>query len=81
MEKPEIRNATYPRSQNELIGAIVINSVQNDLIDEIKKSGCFSKMADEVTASKEEIVSLCLRYVDSKDDVRIVLYSFYMWDV
>ena len=71
MEKLAIRNATYlsPQSQNELIGVIGINSIQNDLIDEIKKSGCFSIMADEVTTSNEGIVSLCLR------EVFIQLYS------
>ena len=78
MEKPESRNATYlsPQSQNELIGVMSINSIQNDLIDEIKKSGCFAIMADEVTASNEEIVSLCLLYVDSKDEIREVFIQF-----
>ena len=78
MEKPASRNATYlsPQCQNELIGVIGIHSIQNDLIDEIKKSGCFSIMTDEVTASNEEIVSLCLRYVDSKDDIREEFIQF-----
>ena len=74
MEKLASRNATL--SQNELIGVIGINFIQNDLIDEIKKSGCFSIMADEVIASNEDIVSLCLRYVDSKDDIREVFIQF-----
>ena len=33
-------------------------------------------MADEVTASNEEIVSLWLRDVDSKDDIREVFIQF-----
>ena len=78
MGKPTSRNATYlsPQSQNELIGVIGINSIQNDLIDEIKKSACSSITADEVTASNEEIVSLCFRYAASKDDIREVFIQF-----
>ena len=35
-------------------------------------------MADEVTVSKDEVVSVCFRYVDSKKNIKDVFLEFLM---
>lgn len=71
-------NVSYlsPRSQNELIDIIGIHSIQADLIQQIKESGYFSLMADEVTASNQEILTICVRFVDAKKEIREVFLQY-----
>lgn len=56
--------------QNEQIDVIGINTIQQDLINETKNDGFFSILADEVTASHDEILSIRFRYVHSNKDIR-----------
>lgn len=63
------KNALYtsPQIQNEMID-ICGEIIQHKIIDEVKKARLFAILADETTdIARVEQVSLCLRYVDSKD--------------
>ena len=66
-----MKNAIYfsPQSQNKLIDMISISTVQKDFINDIKESKLYSKMADEITASNDEVVVMCIRHVESKKDI------------
>ena len=50
LKDPLMKNATYtsPKSQNEMINVIEINTIQQQLINEIKDTQFHSIMADEV---------------------------------
>ena len=59
------RNAKYTSKtiQNELI-AVIGNTIQNDILDEIRKAKLYTVIADEVTdTANKEVLSLCLRYI------------------
>ncbi|XP_013192236.2 52 kDa repressor of the inhibitor of the protein kinase-like [Amyelois transitella] len=63
------KNALYtsPQIQNEIID-ICGEIIQHKIINEVKEAIFFSILADETTdIARMEQVSLCLRYVDSKD--------------
>ena len=49
MDNPIAKNAQYPpQIQNEIIGIIAYDTLQRDLIDEVKKAKFFIILADEV---------------------------------
>ena len=48
--------------QNELVG-VVGNSIRSDIIKEVKCAKYYSIIADELTDSNKEVLSLVLRYV------------------
>ena len=77
LEKPKLRNATYisPRIQNELIDIIGKCIIQKSIIDEIKKAKYFSVMVDEVTSHNQEIMPLCIRFVDESNCTSLLLYE------
>ena len=78
MKKPLLKNATYihHRSQNEMIEVIGKHIIQQDLIDEIKTAKFHTLICDEVTLSNEEVLSLCVRFVDSKKQIREKFIEF-----
>lgn len=69
---PIARNATYisPKIQNEIIDIIAYEVLQKDLIEEIKEAKFFTILADEVERHHVEQLSLCIRFVGSKYDIR-----------
>ena len=71
LEDPLRKDVTYlsPKSQNELIDIIGIRIIQKKLVDEIIEAGMHSISADEVTASNDEILSICLRYVNKQFEI------------
>ena len=71
LEDPLPKDVTYlsPKSQNELIDIIGIRIIQKKLVDEIIEAGMHSISADEVTASNDEILSICLRYVNKQFEI------------
>ena len=71
LEDPLRKDVTYlsPKSQNELIDIIGIRIIQKNLVDEIREAGMHSISADEVTASNDEISSICLRYVNKQFEI------------
>ena len=78
LEDPLHKDVTYlsPKSQNELIDIIGIRIIQKKLVDEIIEAGMHSISADEVTASNDEILSICLRYVNKQFEICEVFMMF-----
>ena len=73
------KDITYlsPKSQNErIIDIIGIWIIQKKLVDEIIEAGMHSISADEVTASNDEILSICLRYVNKQFEICEVFMMF-----
>ena len=55
---------------------IGINTIQQQLINEIKDAKFRAVMADEVTSVNDELLSICFRYVDGQKDIREVFLQF-----
>ncbi|XP_011859000.1 PREDICTED: uncharacterized protein LOC105556511, partial [Vollenhovia emeryi] len=71
-------NATYlsPDIQNELI-ATCGEIIQNKLVDKINSAKYFSILVDETTdISRQEQMSICVRYTEPKDDIFILHEDF-----
>ena len=58
-----------PKSQNELINIIRKKLIQRRRIEEIIEDGVHSMSADEVTTRNDEILSICLRYVNTDNEI------------
>ena len=82
LTKPLMKNCTYirQRSQNEMIEVIGKQIIQKDIINEIRSSGMHSILCDEVSSSNDEILSLCIRFVDSKKQIREEFVDFIEMD-
>ena len=65
-----------PTSQNELIEIIGKRIIQKKFIEEIKDAQYHSVLADEVTNSNNEILSICIRYVNKEKQIREVFLDF-----
>ena len=78
LKNPLMKNATYisPKSQNEMIDVIEINTIQQHLINKIKDAKFYAVMADEVTSMSNEVLSGCFRYVNGQKDIREVFLQF-----
>ena len=78
LKNPLMKNAIYtsPKSQNEMIDVIGINTIRQQLINEIKDAKFHAVMADEVTSLNDELLSICFRYVDGQKDIREVFLQF-----
>ena len=78
LKNPLMKNAIYtsPKSQNEMIDVIWINTIQEQLINEIKDAKFHVVIADEVTSLNDELLSICFRYVDGQKDIREVFLQF-----
>ena len=50
--------------------------IQKEIIDEIKMTAMHSISADEVTASNDEILSICMRYVNQNKEMTEVFLEF-----
>lgn len=76
LERPRLHNATYisPRIQNEIIDVIGKSIIQKSLINEVK---FFAIMADEITSFNNELMPLCVHFVDLNNNIReeFLLYS------
>ena len=58
-----------------MIDVIGINTIQQQLINEIKDAKFHAVMVGEVTSMNDELLSLCFRYVDGQKGG--ALLSFY----
>ena len=78
LEEPFQEDVTYlsPTSQNEMIDIIGKNIIQATLLDEVKRDGMHSISANEVTSSSDEILSVCIRYLDEFQNIREVFIGF-----
>ena len=73
-----LKNATYlsPSSQNERIDVLGKDIIRTKFVGDIKEGGYHSISADEVTASNDEVLSVCFRYVDKNKDIQEVFVGF-----
>ena len=70
MDNPIAKNAQYsPQIQNEIIGVIAYDTLQRDLMDEVKKAKFFIILADEVESHFVEQLPICVRLVDKSNDI------------
>ena len=68
-----------PTSQNELIEIIGKRIIRKKFIEEIKDAQYHSVLADEVTNSNNEILSICIRYVTKKNKFAKCFSIFCLW--
>lgn len=75
---PVARNATYlsPSIQNEIINIIAYDILQKDVVEEIKTAKFFAILADEVESHHIEQLPLCIRFVDTKKNIREEFLEF-----
>lgn len=81
LEEPFQKDVTYlsRTSPNEMIDIIGNNIIQATLLEGVKRAGMQSISADEVTFSNDEILSICMRYLDDSQnicEVFIGLFNF-----
>lgn len=76
--QPRMKNCTYmsPDIQNELIDIIGEHVIRADITDEIHNAKFFAIMVDEVTNHNRVQMSLCVRFVDSDDNIREEFIDF-----
>ena len=55
---------------------IGINTIQQQLINEIKDANFHAVIADEVTSMNDELLSICFLYADGQKDIREVFLQF-----
>ncbi|XP_041362805.1 52 kDa repressor of the inhibitor of the protein kinase-like [Gigantopelta aegis] len=65
-----------PQTQNELLDVIGNHIILGDLVQEIKTAQFYSIMADEVTSHNTEQLALCVRFVDSDENIREEFIQF-----
>ena len=77
LEMPKKKTVKYtsPVSQNELIN-VVASMIQESVVEEVKEAKYYTIMADEVTSHNDEIMPLCVRFVDKNLDVREEFLKF-----
>ena len=78
IEAPLRKDVSYlgPKSQNELIEIIGKKCIQERFVKEMKAAKYHSILADEVTSSNKEILSVVARYLNEEKDVREVFLDF-----
>ena len=78
LERPRLRNATYisPQIQNEIIDVIGKTMIQKCIVEEVKRAQYYSIMIDEITSHNKELMPLCVRFVDSKRQIREEFLQF-----
>ena len=78
MEGSLRKNVKYlgPKSHNELIDIIGKKLIQRRIIEEIIEAGVHSVSAYEVTTCNDEILSICLRYVNNDNEIFEVFMEF-----
>ena len=78
LEEPFRKDVAYLSltSQNEMIDIIGKNFIQATLLDGVKRDGMHSVSANEVTSSSDEILSICIRYLDKFQNIREVFIGF-----
>ena len=78
METPVMRNATYmsAQTQNELIEVMGKHIILQSIVDDVNSSPFYSILADEVTSHNVEHLAICIRLLDSKQDIKKKFLAF-----
>ena len=71
-------NATYAsaQTQNELIEVMGKHVVLQNIVYEVNSSPFYSIVVDEVTSHNAEHLAMCVRFLDSKQDIREEFLGF-----
>ena len=75
LKTPRLRNTTYisPYTQNDIIGKQMI---QKSIIEEVILARFYSIMVDEVTSHNQELMPLCVQFVDTQKNIREEFIQF-----
>lgn len=75
LENPRLKNATYisPYIQNQIADVI---GKSKDILKEIVHAKYYSIIVDEVTSHNQELMPLCIRFVDNKCNIREEFIQF-----
>ena len=75
---PRMRNAAYMfgETQNQLAEIIGKDIIQQSLVHEVREATFFTIMVDEVTFHKDEVMPLCMRFVDHERNIREEFLQF-----
>ena len=78
LKTPRLRNTTYisPYTQNEIIDIIGKQMIQKSIIEEVILARFYSIMVDEVTSHNQELMPLCVRFVDTQKNIREEFIQF-----
>ena len=68
----KISTCLHSQSQNEVIDMTGISDIQKDFSNHIKKFKLYPIMAEEVTGSNDEVVTMCIHHVVSEKDIHEV---------
>ena len=78
LQAPVMRKATYvsPQTQNELIEVMGKYIILQNIVNDVKSSPFYSILADEVTLHNVEHLAICVRFLDSNQDIREEFLTF-----
>ena len=78
LQHPKMRNATYvsPMTQNQIIDIVGKSIIQKSIVEEVNKAKFFSIMVDEITSFNKEYMPVCVRFVDSNNEIREEFLKF-----
>ena len=78
LEAPQLRCVTFksPQTQNELLEVVTKHIILQGIVQDIKQARFYSIMADEVTSQNSEQLAICVRFVDSVNNIREEFLQF-----
>ena len=78
LEAPQMKCVTFmsPQTQNELLEFVAKHIILQGIVQDIKQARFYSIMADEVTSHNSEQMAICVRFVDSVNDIREEFLQF-----
>ena len=78
LEAPQMRSVTFksPQIPNELLEVVTKHIILQCIVQDVKQARIYSFMADEVTSHNSEQLSICVRFVDSVNDIREEFLQF-----
>ena len=78
LEAPQMKCVTFmsPQTQNELLEVVAKHIILQGIVQDIKQARFYSIMADEVTSHNSEQMAICVRFVDSVNDIREEFLQF-----
>ena len=77
LEAPAMRNATYIslQTQNDLID-VLGEQIFAGIVGDINASPLYSVLCDEVTSHNQEYLSVCIRFIDQRKEIREEFLAF-----
>ena len=78
LEAPQMSSVTFksPQTQNMLLEVVTKHIILLGIVKYVKHARFYSIMADEVISHNNEQLAICVRFVDSVNDIREELLQF-----